>query len=1247
MTDTPLYDQWKQKQVVGSQQSSSIAPTPTPLYDQWKNKETQTLSTGAFSSKDPEILARTVMGLIPGSTYAAESVKKQYDIMTGKRKDEGDFLKDMLKLPVEAGKDVWNLAKGLPGFVAGAVGTPVLTASEAVGGPKEVDLGPLGKLESFQQQRKGLKEAGAGEVVSDVLPTAQWLLSLLSGKHIVSEGKKLLTKQPPVEGGVSLTVPEKTAQGQLKQKPQLLTEEEALLNLMKNKVESSPQSIAEADRIINKYLEKVSTEPRKPVKKTFQERFDDLYTNVVDRLNPITKAQEGTKVPIGEDVRLLTRRYYGVEGIARGKIEGKGTFKLDPVTGEAIYNGPSFKSVVEPFKKEIEAVRALFTAEREVEIGLQGKKGANVGEAQNTINALRIKYGDRFPELQNTTKGIRDFLWKANIEPLLEVGAISPETAAKFKQSGQFYAPFKRVMEEVDSQGYVPKNSNIFNPQSVPIKRMKGSERNIVDPLESVITDTYKITDFVERARVSKALVGLRKFSPDLAETIKEVKPKMVPVAKEMLKAEIDQPFMDRLIEFGKELGLKEFETKGQVGRTLGWYSSAAKKIVRKFATSRETLSHEVGHFFDDVFKIKQKFYKRGNTKAVAEEMSNFMEKQGQKAYRIAKPEERFAHSFEWWLTHRDLAQQQLPLFSKAMKNIIINEPKLKGLLDVKPTPGGRIETQTKTIFRPSRLAPEKNTLTVFEDGDRKFYQVPEDIYKAMTGVNQSDMGMIMKILSVPAKVLRAGATLAPEFTVRNPIRDQFSAFVYSKYGFTPGVDFVKGLFSSVGKDNSYWEWVGQGGEHSMLVSLDRLTSKTTLNEVLGKKRGLLNVVTHPLDALQKLSEWTESGTRLGLYKKARTKGASTLEAVYEAREGTLDFARIGSETRAMNSITAFFNANIQGLDKMVRAFKERPGTTTFKAVAGITVPSLILYALNKDNPRYKELPQWQKDFFWIVIPPGEKSPIIRIPKPFELGILFGTVPEHIAEYINSKDPEALKNTIDPILSGLPNFRPTAAQPLLELWANKSFFTGRPIIGQTEKGLPPEMQYKEYTSEIAKELGKISKKSPDKIQYLWEAYTSSLGKATLQYADEIFKKIKGGNLPPEPEKTLSDIPGVVRAFVAREPIGSQSESVNKFYDMLEKSRTANMGLKDLAEKGLGQTIPGYIKSRPELFLNKGLEEGARTFSELRKTKDTIYANMNMTPKEKRAAITKIDTLMTDLARKYITVYSSILKNYIK
>ena len=226
---------------------------------------------------------------------------------------------------------------------------------------------------------------------------------------------------------------------------------------------------------------------------------------------------------------------------------------------------------------------------------------------------------------------------------------------------------------------------------------------------------------------------------------------------------------------------------------------------------------------------------------------------------------------------------------------------------------------------------------------------------------------------------------------VRNALRDQLSAAILSKHGFFPIFDFVRGAMSLVKKDEHYGNWLKSGGANAAMVSVDRQYLSQHLFQ-LSKDTGLMerawNVAKSPLEVLRVASELVENATRLGEFKKASAGTAGTRadlqKAGFASREVTLDFARIGANMRAVNMISAFTNVQIQGLDRVVRGFGDNPIGMSAKIGAGITLPSLLLWWANHDDPRMKDIPQWQKDLFWII---PTKDHLYRIPKPFELGV--------------------------------------------------------------------------------------------------------------------------------------------------------------------------------------------------------------------------------------------------------------------
>ncbi|MEC3034513.1 4'-phosphopantetheinyl transferase, partial [Bacillus thuringiensis] len=112
----------------------------------------------------------------------------------------------------------------------------------------------------------------------------------------------------------------------------------------------------------------------------------------------------------------------------------------------------------------------------------------------------------------------------------------------------------------------------------------------------------------------------------------------------------------------------------------------------------------------------------------------------------------------------------------------------------------------------------KENIVTVFQNGEKQQYQLAPELYRAVKAMDKEVTNKFILAASKPSDWLRAGATLTPEFALRNPIRDQFAAYVVSDTGYNP-FDFVKGL-KEVGKkkfgkgSEVYDDWVNQGGAY-------------------------------------------------------------------------------------------------------------------------------------------------------------------------------------------------------------------------------------------------------------------------------------------------------------------------------------------------------------------------------------------------------------------------------------------------
>jgi len=503
------------------------------------------------------------------------------------------------------------------------------------------------------------------------------------------------------------------------------------------------------------------------------------------------------------------------------------------------------------------------------------------------------------------------------------------------------------------------------------------------------------------------------------------------------------------------------------------------------------------------------------------------------------------------------------------------------------------------TVFRRNGQLISETEIAIFRNGKREVWEVGPDIAASLKHINGYQQGMLIKMLGVPTRLLRAGATLDPGFMGRNLMRDTLTASIFSKRGFVPLLDNFIGAFHLMKKDSLYKKWVSSGAMQSMFVSMDRTYFNKDIKAYLTKGK-LRNVVSNPLEMLRILSEIFESSGRIGEFKRSyyqlKREGKLTdrdiLErAGFESRDITVDFAKMGTQIQGLNAVSAFFNARLQGYAKIADAMKDRPVQTLTKVAAYIMTPSILLWMKNHDDPRYQALPEYQKDLFWVVITGDgtidepDDYKVWLIPKPFELGLLFGTGAEKTLDFMFKEDAgtplEFLAEFGSDLTYGLVPI-PDFAKPFFEITANKSYFNDSPIVPRGTEKMLPEFQYDLYTSPTMKELGGLigdltfgyGPQSPSKLEHVYNSWTGTLGKYALQTADKLLVTVGVADEPIPPEARLEDLP-VIRAFLARKPSGA-AQPITDFYEEFEKIKGKVDALDKLIEENRTDEISNFI-----------------------------------------------------------------------
>ena len=562
----------------------------------------------------------------------------------------------------------------------------------------------------------------------------------------------------------------------------------------------------------------------------------------------------------------------------------------------------------------------------------------------------------------------------------------------------------------------------------------------------------------------------------------------------------------------------------------------------------------------------------------------------------------------------------------------------------------------------PIRGKQEPNVVSVMMDGKRRYFEVDPDLADSMKMLYETGLANWVKVLSIPSRTLRTGATSAPEFMFRNPLRDWLNAYQNAKYGFNPLTDFARGLFNLVKKPESYWKWKATGGEWAMLASMDRALGHATIRQMKADEmtgvKSLRKYIKSPLGYLEKLSETGEKPTRIGVFEKARKKGASDIEAAVESREASTDFAVRGAKTMALSALYTFLNARAQTTLKLARTAKEHPVKFTVKGLAAAGIPSIVLYAINRNDPDYWKRDQFERDMFWFLpIEIGGRQ--VKIPKG-ELGVVFGTGVEKVLTALDqhpdgrARVDEFLKEVLQSAspVGNAGEILPTFARPVAEWINNKSYYYGTPIESEEERSLAPYLRYDPKTSETTKTLGKalgVFNKgegvSPKMIENVVRGYTGGLGRHTIKGIDWAADLL---GIQPKAERPSDpmNVPGLA-GFVSRRASGFESEPAKSFYEMADRLEMTEQTLKELIRQGpdRAQEIKQWMDShKTELELLSKLKTTdkdtgrevslvTKTRSELanlRKMQNSIAESLDLSAEKKRKALDAIDRQVSAL-----------------
>jgi hypothetical protein len=629
--------------------------------------------------------------------------------------------------------------------------------------------------------------------------------------------------------------------------------------------------------------------------------------------------------------------------------------------------------------------------------------------------------------------------------------------------------------------------------------------------------------------------------------------------------------------------------------------------------------------------------------------------------------------------TYRDVAKQRVSnvIFSIADDNKMIGSNGLPLIERVQADP----------------MSPPKGPDIVQQVRNGKLYTYrinDKDVLDALSAQDNVSSNALVKIASLLKNIKTAGIVVLPDFAAANIIRDVAMSGVQrtdvaraaregaigalsggavgaatadsdesavKRFMIGAGLGAGAGLYARpfketmvavkqiLGNDKIYREFLANGGSTEGFVVRNANDAAKILKD-LEKGPGFsasdILIPTNWWQTLRKIGSVGEQATRVAAFKQGMESGMSGAQAALFAQDRTLRFANIGGSktVKTLAATTPFWNAKVQGWDKLGRMLKD-PKTYPL-AIGMILAPTVALWTVNKDNPEYWERPIWERNLFWLIPKSavgGGETGFYRIPKPFELGFLFASLPERALDYatqagldipfigeIQSASPQVaepeklLARSAGDIgsstLEGTLPIPEVASLPT-QLFMNKDLFRNRPIVSQPQ--LSPQLQVTEESSAVARALAKAGV-SPEKTDFF---IRNAFGTAGAEASKVLDIGARATGIPaPEASAGTSRIPFLGRfaeRFTTSDKGQTDPETIAR--DRLRELKQIESDYNELVRRGdYGKLVDFAEKNMDDLELAKKIQPLETELDKLSRLRTQIRRDGSFSAEDRKIAL---------------------------
>ena len=523
-------------------------------------------------------------------------------------------------------------------------------------------------------------------------------------------------------------------------------------------------------------------------------------------------------------------------------------------------------------------------------------------------------------------------------------------------------------------------------------------------------------------------------------------------------------------------------------------------------------------------------------------------------------------------------------------------------------------------------------TFTVFEDGKRVTFEIPEDVYDALkpndpfyqapvkpgkdAKFKDKAIYALKKTPEAIGKFRRSVLTeYNPFFMLTNAGKDFQDVLVNSQHPAQTFYEMPNALFNLVFNGKWAKEFYENGGADLTLFERDTNTfeeEKTRAQKIAGFPFKMIPYANNIIEKVPRLAEYIAS-------RKAKR---SADVAMLDAARVTTNFAAGGYVTKFANKNGfTFLNASVQGFAQQVRNIREAKhngfkgwlGLAAKYAIAGI--PALVLNAvLWGDDDDYEELSDYVKQNYYVLWK-NEDGTFVRFPKGRTLAVIQNGL-EQMVDLATGDDEADFAEFARLFIDNLAPSNPldnNIISPILQAATNTTWY-GEDLVPTKLQSVPTEEQFDESTDAISKWIGEKTGISPYKLNYLFDQYSGVIGDIFLP------------TLTLEAERGDGNI--ITAPFLDKfttDPV-MKNQNVSDFYELKEELQTIANGSK--------ATDSDILKAKYMADVNKEI-------ADLNAKKREIQNNATLSDEKKYAEVRSIQRQIANLAEVANSSYEKV------